>query len=76
MNYVISWFYAENTEDESYYPQVGGKSTSNKFQNIYWKCIYNFYYSSLIYNKCEHIFFTNLNKLPRSIDGIDIENFF
>lgn len=75
-NYIISWFFSESKNDESYYPQVGGRASSDNFKNIYWKCILDFYYSSRINNDCKHIFFTNVNNIPEILDGINIKKFF
>ncbi|HAT4169016.1 hypothetical protein GNF78_07525 [Clostridium perfringens] len=75
-NYIVSWFFSEDKNDESYYPQVGGKTSSNNFKNIYWKCILDFYYSSIINNNCKHMFFTNVDEIPEILDGINIKKFF
>lgn len=76
-NYLITWFYAENKDNESFYPQVGGKSSSFYFQKVYWKCIYCFFRSAIITNEAsiEYLFFTNTN-IPTDIDGVNIEQFF
>ena len=77
-NYIISWFYAENKEDESYYPSVGKNTSSFEFQKVYWRCIYDFYRSAVITQQKEvkYLFFTNLEKLPKDVDGVDMEEFF
>lgn len=75
-NYIISWFFSENKDDEGYYPQVGGKASSENFKKIYWKCILDFYYSSTINNECNYIFFTNVTDIPEMLDGINIKQFF
>ncbi|WP_234123166.1 hypothetical protein [Clostridium hydrogenum] len=76
-NYICSWLFVEDEEDSSFYPQVGGKPSSEKFQKVYWKCIYDFYYSSLLFNKEDkHIFFTNVKELPSNVDGVNFNEFF
>lgn len=76
MNYIVSWFYSEIDEIKSNYSQVNADSTSDKFQEVYWKCIVSFYNSSLKYNNDKkHIFYTNLKELP-PMKNIDLKNFF
>ena len=77
-NYFISWFYSEQADDESYYPSVGGSSSSAEFQYVYWRCIYVLYRSALITNKnvvTDWLFFTNVKNLP-TVDGVDFAQFF
>ena len=77
-NYFISWFYSEQAEDESYYPSVGGSSSSAEFQYVYWRCIYVLYRSALITNKnivTDYLFFTNVKNLP-TVDGVNFTKFF
>ena len=76
-NYLITWFYAENKDDESFYPQVGGKPSSFSFQTAYWECIYCFFRSAIITNgsSVKYLFFTNTD-IPTDIDGVNIEQFF
>lgn len=35
-NYLITWFYAENKDDESFYPSVGENTSSPEYQKVYW----------------------------------------
>ncbi len=77
-NYLITWFYSEQANDESYYPSVGGSSSSAEFQYVYWRCIYVFYRFALIANRdvvTDFMFFTNVENLP-TVDGINFKNFF
>lgn len=77
-NYFISWFYSEQANDESYYPSVGGSSSSAEFQYVYWRCIYVLYRSALITNRdivTDWLFFTNVKNLP-TVDGVDFGRFF
>ena len=77
-NYIITWFYAENKEDESYYPSVGKKTSSFEFQKVYWRCVYDFYVSAFLTQdkNVKYLFFTNLHKLPPDVDGVDMGAFF
>lgn len=78
-NYLLTWFYAESKDDESYYPSVGGSSSSEKFHEYYWKCIYDFYETVKItqdLNSINLMFFTNVDKLPENIGGIDFTKYF
>lgn len=63
--HICTWFYAELPGEESYYPQVGGISSSPQFQSIYLRCVVNFFATSLRQNPdTQHIVFTNLESLP------------
>jgi hypothetical protein len=76
MNYIITWFYAENEELNSKYPQVNANSKSIKFQNTYWRCVLDFFYTNIVNNKnIKYIFYTNIKDLP-IIDGLDVSLFF
>jgi len=76
LNYIVSWFYLEEEGNESSYMQVNAKSTSEKFQNTYWKCIVSFYYTSLRKNpKAKHIFYTNATHFP-VVEGLKTKKFF
>ncbi|MDU1538944.1 MAG: hypothetical protein E6902_04910 [Paeniclostridium sordellii] len=77
MNYISTWLYIESKDDESYYDQVGGSTTDKRIQDIYWKCVFDFFHSSLKFNKeCKHIFFTNKNIDNVVIGKIQIRDFF
>lgn len=76
MDYIVSWFYSESEEMKSKYPQVNADSTSDKFQEVYWRCIVSFYTSSLNYNSNKkHIFYTNLTKIP-DMNNFNLKSFF
>jgi hypothetical protein len=77
-NYLITWFYSEQANDESFYPSVGGSSSSAQFQYVYWRCVYVFYRSALITNRdvvSDYLFFTNVENLP-TVDGVNFKEFF
>lgn len=78
-NYLVTWFYAEKKDDESFYPSVGGNTSSPEFQKVYWRCVYDFYKSASLTQKNKNIhylFFTNVPNLPTDIDGVNFEEFF
>lgn len=65
MNYICTWFCADNPGEESIYPQTGEKSSGKKHQNIYWRCIILFFATSKRFNHSQkHILFTNTKALP------------
>lgn len=65
MNYICTWFCADVKGEESIYPQTGEKSSGQKHQNIYWRCLVLFYATSKRFNKGQkHLLFTNASTLP------------
>lgn len=70
-NYIMTWFYAEQQGEESFYPQVAELSSSMKFQEVYWRCVVGHFATSARQNPdCHSLFFTNVPKdaLP-IVDG-------
>ncbi|RYE28325.1 MAG: hypothetical protein EOP42_17185 [Sphingobacteriaceae bacterium] len=73
MNYICTWLCADKKGNESVFFQSGYVSSSQKHQNIYWRCVLLFYASSKRFNKQEkHVFFTNVPELP-IVDNINIK---
>ena len=75
MNYICTWLCADKKGEESVFFQTGELSSSQKHQNIYWRCILLFYASSKRFNKQEkHLLFTNVDQLPvvdnKSVDDV------
>lgn len=65
MNYICTWFCADDVGEESIYPQTGEKSSGQKHQNIYWRCLLLFFVTSRRFNKTQkHLLFTNTRALP------------
>ncbi len=65
MNYICTWFCADEKGEESLFPQTGKSSSSKEHQDIYWRCILVFFITSKRFNKNEkHILFTNVKSLP------------
>ncbi len=77
-NYLITWFYAEQSGNESFYPSVGGNTSSPKFQEVYWKCVYDFYKSAQLVGgeEVKLMFFTNVPNIPTCVDGVNIAEYF
>ena len=74
MNYIGTWLCADKKGEESAFPQTGELSSSQKHQNIYWRCILLFYITSKRFNKNEkHLLFTNVEQLP-VIDGKSVKD--
>ncbi len=72
MNYICTWFCADEKGEESIFPQTGKSSSSPAHQHIYWKCIVVFFITSKRFNKTEkHLLYTNVSTIP-IIDGVDI----
>lgn len=76
-NYLVTWFYREDKKDASFYPQVGGSTCSTEIQDIYWKCVYDFFSSAQLCNTNVHfVFFTNVEELPSDMCGVNLKEFF
>lgn len=78
-NYLITWFYAEKKEDESFYPSVGGNTSSPEYQKVYWRCVYDFYRTAQLTQRssnAKYLFFTNVPNIPTDIDGFNLAQFF
>jgi hypothetical protein len=72
MNHICTWLCADRKGEESDFPQSGRKSSSQKHQDIYWRCLIVFFITSKRFNKLEqHVLFTNLTSLP-IIDGTPV----
>jgi hypothetical protein len=70
--YVCTWLFAESEGDESTYPQVHGRSSSQAFQATYWRCVALFFASSHRHHPhAKHLLFTNVENLP-SVSGVDM----
>ncbi len=74
MNYICTWLCADKKGEESVFFQTGELSSSQKHQNIYWRCILLFCITSKRFNKNEkHILFTNVEQLP-IVDGRSVSD--
>ena len=64
-SYICTWIYLDSKEEESSYTQVGNNSSDVHFQEVYWRCVYVFFCSSVKNNpKHKHILFTNSREIP------------
>lgn len=69
MKYICTWLCVDEKGEESLFPQTGELSSSQKHQNIYWRCLILFYATSKRFNKTEkHLLFTNSTSFPE-LDG-------
>src|ERR1700749_3788511 len=65
MNHICTWFCADEKGEESIFPQTGEKSSGQRHQDIYWRCIVLFFASSKRFNKTQkHVLYTNVKHLP------------
>jgi hypothetical protein len=72
MNHICTWLCADRKGEESNFPQSGRKSSSQKHQDIYWRCLIVFFITSKRFHKVEqHLLYTNLRTLP-ALDGTPI----
>lgn len=72
---ISTWFYAEPEGEESTYSQVGGISSSDQIQHLYWRCLAVLFATSYRYNPgATHILFSN-TITPPVVDGINIGDF-
>jgi hypothetical protein len=72
---IGTWFVADSKENETAFPQVGGRSSTLAFQDVYWRCVACFYVTSGTNNpRARHVFYTNTQ--IRSVDGFDMQALF
>jgi len=70
--YLCTWHFAESEADESTYPQVPGRPSSETFQSTYWRCVAAFFATSYRHQpQAKHLLFTNVAMLP-SLSGVDM----
>jgi hypothetical protein len=71
---IATWVYCSPENEKIIYWQVGEKSDSAEFQNVYWRCVFCLFESSHRLNSnVEHILFINQYP-PSEIDGISINS--
>jgi hypothetical protein len=69
--YITTWLYLEGVEENGYYPQIRGKSSSIKVHDIYKRCLVTFFKSAKTANpEAKLILFSNVDirKGKRTID--------
>lgn len=70
--YICTWLFAETEADESSYPQVRGRPSSEAFQATYWRCVAVFFATSYRHQPhAKHVLFTNVETVP-TISGVDV----
>jgi hypothetical protein len=72
---IGTWFVADSKENETAFPQVGQRSSTLAFQDVYWRCVACFYVTSVANNPhARHVFYTNTH--IRHVDGFDMQGLF
>jgi hypothetical protein len=72
--YICTWLYADSAEDESTFHQVPGRSSTERFQETYWRCVSLFFVTSVRQQPdARHLLFTNVTALP-VVDGVRIDS--
>lgn len=72
INNLATWLYLD--DNEHIYYQVG-KSGSERFKTIYWRCVYCFYKSCIITQEnVQYYFFSNVD-VPEDVDGFNLRQF-
>ncbi len=72
---IATWFVSDDADEASVFPGVSGDSSDKGFQDVYWRCVVVFFWSSLRFNpEARHVFYTNA-PLP-VVDGLDVGDWF
>ncbi len=76
-NNICTWIYLEPKGEESIYPQVDGKSSDEKFQAVYWKCVCTFFATSKRQNpSASHVLFSNVTSAQYPVvDGLVVKDY-
>ncbi|WP_341279856.1 hypothetical protein [Paenibacillus sp. FSL H8-0537] len=71
--YICTWIYLDSKDEESSYTQVGNNSADKSFQEVYWRCVYVYFCSSVKNNpEMNHVLFTNSVDIP-DVNGFSIK---
>jgi hypothetical protein len=71
MNIVTTWMYCTPRGDDVLHPQVGMRSSDQRSQNYYWRCVFLLFESSARHNiDARHVLFVN-QWPPAQIDGVE-----
>jgi hypothetical protein len=75
--YIVTGMCCDEEGQESKYPQGSdAKSSSEKFQSVYWRCVAVYFASSFRNNpNAQHILFTNADRIP-NIENFNTAEFF
>ena len=72
MNYICTWFCADDKDDDSIASHMGRLSSGAERHLLQWRCLLVFFLTSRRFNRdLPHILFTNMASLPL-VDGIDV----
>ena len=70
--FICTWLFADSEEEETKHYQVRGRSSSEEFQAVYWRCVSVFFATSVRQQpSARHILFTNASS-PPVVDGISV----
>ena len=79
-NFIATWFYREDKDDCSAYPNVAMSSCSAKFYELYLKSAIDFFVSARLFNPSARLlFFTNIPSAELEewrVDGVNIRTIF
>lgn len=71
--------YLDTPEESSHFPNNKGKSSTFKFQAVYWRCVVVFFETSLRFHRknpsIKHVLFTNTIDIPE-VDGMNLNEYF
>lgn len=75
--YIVTGMCCDEEGQESKYPQgSNAKSSSEKFQSVYWRCAVLYFASSVRNNpEAQHILFTNADRIP-NLESFNTVEFF
>lgn len=69
---ICTWLFADSVDEETAHYQVRGRSSSEEFQAVYWRCVAVFFATSVRQHpSARHILFTN-QAAPPVVDGVDV----
>lgn len=73
--FICTWLYADSADELGAHYQVRGRSSSNRFQAIFWRCVALFFATSVRQQpEARHVLFTNVTSLPM-VDDVSMAAF-
>jgi hypothetical protein len=70
--YICTWLYADSADEDATHYQVRGRSSSERFQATFWRCVALFFATSVRQQpEARHVLFTNATT-PPVVDGVAI----
>jgi len=71
---IATWFVADDARHATAAPQVGRDSSSQRFHDVYWRCVCVFYLFSKLRNPgASHLFFSNVE--PPAIGRLSVADY-